>query len=74
MKRNVFKTLLNSLIILQYLRPGPKQELFHRGKMLTFKVPGAETSLGLSYDEYLEELEDANLLDSNIDPIEEKDL
>lgn len=40
-------------IWLQRYGENSKEVLLHRGKMLTFQVPFAKTSMGLSYDDYL---------------------
>jgi hypothetical protein len=32
--------------------------LLHRGRMLTFRVRKAETTMGMSYEDYLEEIDD----------------
>lgn len=40
-------------IWLQRYGENSKEVLLHRGKMLTFQIPFAKTSMGLSYDDYL---------------------
>jgi len=44
-------------IIIRKFGDESKEALLHRGKMLTFGIADAETTAGLSYEEYLEELE-----------------
>eukprot|EP01031_Cornospumella_fuschlensis_P029817 gene29817-36004_t len=43
-------------ILIQIHGNESKEVLLHRGRMLTFKIPFAETSAGLSYDDYEYEL------------------
>lgn len=44
-------------ILLQKHGEESKEVLMHRGKMLTHQIPGAETTAGLSYDDYKDLIE-----------------
>lgn len=45
-------------IILKIYGEDSKEALLHRGRMLTFSVPDAERTVGWSYNEYINQLED----------------
>jgi hypothetical protein len=45
-------------ILLSIYGDNSKEVLLQRGRMLSFKVPDGETSVGISYADYLEEIEE----------------
>ena len=45
-------------IFLRQYDNGSKEIMMHRAKMLTFQIRGAETSSGLSYDDFLDEMDE----------------